>query len=77
MWGFEDHLELGDRVFVAQPAGHIKRRGGGRDREKGGGRGVSLFFDDDTATDEECLCGAAVGDTFFPSSFLSYRRCTR
>lgn len=27
MWGFEDHLELGDRVFVAQPAGHIKRWG--------------------------------------------------
>lgn len=24
MWGFEDHLELGAGVFVAQPAGHIK-----------------------------------------------------
>lgn len=27
MWGFEDHLELRDRVFVEQPAGHIKRWG--------------------------------------------------
>lgn len=27
MWGFENHLELEDAVFVAQPAGHRKRRG--------------------------------------------------
>lgn len=27
LWGSEDHLELGNMVFVAQPAGHIKRWG--------------------------------------------------
>lgn len=31
--GFEDHSELGDRVFVALPAGHIKRRGRARWRK--------------------------------------------
>lgn len=43
MWGFEDHLELGDAVFVAQPAGHIKRWGrvGERERAMRGQRGVS------------------------------------
>lgn len=47
MWGFKDHLELGDAVFVAQPAGHIKRWGVGeiqKEKAMQGQRGVSMVL---------------------------------